>query len=90
MTHNLEVTGSSPVWSTKENRKAVLFIFSSPIPITFYLNGLRELCKNNSHGGDGKMRQKRQTTKRQKPFSAFRILGVSFIILYIYYNIYII
>ena len=36
------------------------------------------------------MRQKRQTTNDKKPFSEFRILGVSFIILYIYYNIYII
>ena len=37
-----------------------------------------------------KMRQFDNSTIRQMPFSAFRILGVSFLILYIYYNIYII
>ena len=37
-----------------------------------------------------KMRQNDKTTNDKKPFSGFRILGVSFLILYIYYNIYII
>ncbi len=35
-----------------------------------------------------KMRQNDKTTNDKKPFSGFRILGASFLILYIYYNIY--
>ena len=44
MTHNLEVTGSSPVWSTKENRKAVLFLFSHHLYPSPFISTVYESC----------------------------------------------
>ena len=47
-------------------------------------------CKDNSHGEHGKIGQLDNWTIGQMPFWGFTFLGVSFLILYIYYNIYII